>query len=248
MARDFSDYVSEIHGAGDRVYFQNHFRQLKKDEVVDQTEFHDRTYILNKDRAFRVKGYNPWRKWDPKKPLWSIREFLRSKKVGLIKYREPPASEPLIREVHHRVPKEFVCKICGFTTAHPPSIKTHLKRKHKTTDYGKHTRIGFDVTVEKVKYYPPVEPMHISKMHQPSGHLTNPDGSVQGVEDGSLLRIITPRILKVEIEDDTYKKAYKSYKFGNLVPITQRWYIWVIVAIIGIFGILILTGNFQMPR
>lgn len=245
MAKDYTDYVSEIHGKGDRVYFQEHYRQLKKDALVSEYDFNGRTYLLNKDRAYRVKGYNPWKKWDWEKPLWSLIELMRTKKVGLIKHREPPTSEPLVREVRHKVPKEFICKICGFTTAHPPSIKTHLKRKHKTTDYGPNTRIGFETTVETVKYYPPVEPMHISKMHQPSGHLALPDGSVEGIDADSLLQIITPRILKVEIEDDTYKKAYKSYKFGNIVPITQKWYIWVMVAVVAVFAVLYLTGNFS---
>ena len=71
-----------------------------------------------------------------------------------------------------------------------------------------------------------------------------------GLEDApekpDLLNIVTPRVLKVEIEDDSFKKAYKSYKFGNLTPLGQKWWVWIIVAFAAMFLILIMTGNFRV--
>jgi hypothetical protein len=61
-----------------------------------------------------------------------------------------------------------------------------------------------------------------------------------------LLHIITPRLLKVEIDDDLYRKAYKSYKFGNILPITQKWWLWVLIAVAAVFLVLIVTGNFKV--
>lgn len=244
MPRDYTDYVAQVWGAGDRVFFLEHFRQLKHDPVVDSFEFNGREYILNKDRAFKVK-WAPWKKWDWRRFVWSVNEFFRTRKIGLVVYREPNAEEPQYKTVAHKVPRQYVCKKCGYETNKPRSIKIHVSNKHNTKDYGAHIKIRFDTQTEKVEYYPPVEPYHISKMHQPSGRMPL-NGEVVNEEPDSLLSIITPRLLKVEVEDDTYKKAYKSYKFGNIVPITQKWYIWVIVAIVTVFVILFLTGNFSV--
>ena len=90
-----------------------------------------------------------------------------------------------------------------------------------------------------------VEPLHTSRMHQPSGILRVGDKPVE-LEDDSLLNIITPRLLKIEIEDDLYRKAYKSYKFGEVLPITKKWWVWVIVAVVAVFVIQIVTGNFKV--
>jgi hypothetical protein len=63
-----------------------------------------------------------------------------------------------------------------------------------------------------------------------------------------LSETVSPRVLKAITDSPQFRRAYKSFKFGNLTPITAKWYIWVIVAVVGIFGILIMTGNFQLPR
>lgn len=248
MARDYTDYVIEIHGAGDRVYFQKHLRQLKKDEPVEEFDFQGCTYLVNKDRAVRVKGYTPWRKLDRKRPLWSLMEVFRTKKVGIIKDLEPLPGPSEMEEVVTEVPEAFTCKICGFKHDEERVLKGHVTKKHKGA---KHAMVVLPVMKQIREMRPKkrlVEPLHISRMHQPSGILMGPQGEASTRPTDSLLNIITPRLLKVEIEDDTYKKAYKSYRFGNVLPITQKWYIWVIVAVVGIFGILILTGNFQLPR
>lgn len=247
MAKDYTDYVVELHGAGDRVYFQEHYRQLKKDPDISEFEVNERTYPLNKDRAYRVKGYTPWDKWDRKHPLKSIKEFVRGKKVGLIKYREPPpTTEPELVEIKREVITGHYCKICGFKNKHERIVKAHITKNHKGAKHEICVLANTETVTEFERKKEIVEPMHISKMHQPSGKVRVPNEPPDSSE--SLLNIITPRLLKVEIEDDTYKKAYKSYKFGNILPLAGKWWLWVIIAVVAVFVILIVTGNFQMPR
>lgn len=169
MAKDYTDYVAWIGEAEKRVVHIYHFRAKTTD---DQTEFihNKRPFVFDRDRAYRIK-WAPWQKWDWKHPLTSINELIRTKRIGLLIYHMPLPSEPLYRDVEHKVPKEFVCKTCGFTTVHARGIKTHMKTRHKVIDYGKHIRVGFDITVEKVPYYPPIQPIHLSRMHQPSGEM-----------------------------------------------------------------------------
>jgi len=258
MARDFTDYIAEVMGSGDRVYFQRHFRQLKKDPEITDFELNGRKYLLNKDRAYWVKGYMPWKKWNRKEPLVSLNELLRSKKVGLIKYEEPaPTTTPSDTvEVSREVPVGYSCQICQdrvdtgkgvlpFTTKSPRAMKGHVTRFHKGAKAELVTKVETSTITELQPVMEVVEPMHISRMHQPSG-LIRVDGKELNLTEDSLLNIITPRLLKVEIEDDLYRKAYRSYKFGNILPITQKWWLWVVVAVIAIFGILILTGNFKV--
>ena len=250
MARDFTDYVVEVMGSGDRVYFQKHFRQLKKDPVVTEFELHGRKYSINKDRAYLVKGYTPWKKWNIKEPLKSLNEILRSKKVGLIKYKEPVLESPTYRTVTIDTPDHYTCGACDWKgTKHLNAIRSHIARYHKGSDPVKltvvHTKSETKKVVDRTLKAALVEPMHISRTHQPSGIIREGDKPIE-LDDESLLNIITPRLLKVEIEDDLYRKAYKSYKFGNLLPLTQKWWVWVVVAMIAIFGILFLTGNFKL--
>ena len=253
MARDFTDYIAEVMGSGDWVYFQQHFRQLKKDPEITEFELHGRKYLLNKDRAYWVKGYMPWKKWNRKEPLVSLNELLRSKKVGLIKYREPastPGTSKMV-EVSREVPVGYSCMICAdrgaapFTTKSPRAMKGHVTRFHKGAKAEMVTKVETETITELQPVMEVVEPMHISRMHQPSGQI-RVDGQPLNLTEDSLLNIITPRLLKVEIEDDLYRKAYRSYKFGNILPITQKWWIWVVVAVIAVFMILILTGNFKV--
>lgn len=167
MARDFTDYVALILEAEKRVYHLYHFRE--KDNKAKEVIVHNgREFDFIRDRAFRVK-WAPWKKTNLLKPIWTLNELVRGKKVGLLLYHEPLPSKPLIREVQHKVPKEYVCKKCGFTTIHVRGIKAHIKQRHKTDAFGALTRIRFEVTVEQIKYHPRVHPIHISRMHQPSG-------------------------------------------------------------------------------
>ncbi len=178
MPKDYTDYVLVVLDAGDRVYHLKHIRSTKevrdkneRRELVDERNSHK--YLINLDRAYRT-AWKPWKKvkrrgpktklvkaeWYfggdketvekngvkkvrrlytkeavkikvQKKPLVSlmpiatVREFLRSKKVGIIFFKEPCTQR---------------CSTC------PSKDKDNCPT-------------GL------------IEPMHISKMHQPSGEL-----------------------------------------------------------------------------
>lgn len=169
MAKDFTDYVALILEAEKRVYHIYHFRSkfTTDDEFIPHN---GRDYVFDRDRAYRV-GWAPWKKWNSRKPFHSINEFLRSKKIGLLLYHEPLPSEPLYRDVEHKIPREYICKICGFTTVHLPGMKTHMTRRHKLKEFGNQLKVAFDVKIEKLPYFHPIQPIHISRMHQPSGEM-----------------------------------------------------------------------------
>ena len=180
MARDFTDYVVEIHCSGERVYHQAHIRQLPKDEPVEEYEFNGRIYHINKDRAIRVPGsYHPWRLWDRSRPLYSLREIIRSKKIGVIKYREPSqVVEPVYQEVERKVPVGYSCKICAekkgekpFTTEQERYLKAHVTRKHRGAKAEMVTLVEYRTEIDKVLVKEVVEPFHMSRMHQPSGRM-----------------------------------------------------------------------------
>ena len=166
MAKDFTDYILMVLDSGDRVYHQVHLRHQKgklyNPELVDfktavphGTSFiaqpvNGHKYLLNLDRAYRVK-WAPWKKVlvrpaikikfkkkgveyvKIKKPLFplkvyaTLKEFARSKKVGLLFYQEP---------CNHKCSKHPECQ--GDAPCHAPDF---------------------------------VEPMHISRIHQPSGEM-----------------------------------------------------------------------------
>lgn len=169
MTKDYSDYIAWIGESEKRVFHIHHFRAKT---TADQKEFthNGRQYVFDRDRAYQVK-WAPWVKWDWQHPLLSLHEFIRQKRIGMLLEIEPLPSEPEYRDVEHKTAKEFVCKTCGFTTVHARGIKTHMKTRHEITDYGKHIRVGFDIQIEKVPYYPPIQPIHLSRMHQPSGEI-----------------------------------------------------------------------------
>jgi hypothetical protein len=170
MARDFTDYVAEIFGAGERVFLIEHYRQLKKDPEVTDFEFNGRKYLLNKDRAMKVK-WAPWKKRTWAHPLDSLVETFRSKTVGLIVYREPAQSQPEVEEVVTEVPEKYQCTICPFSTEHERTAKAHVTKKHKGGKY----EMVMKVLTKQVKHFEVkqevVEPYHISRMHQPSGRI-----------------------------------------------------------------------------
>lgn len=196
MPKDYTDYVVFILDAGDRVYHKYHFRNTKGgglDHSLHPHNGHD--YLLELDRAYRVK-WAPWEKviWaEPKtiehqepwyfkgeNRLWAkktvtvqevknpliklrvlatINEFLRSKKIGMLIYREPPPPKTVTVLV------DCVCS-CGFKGKNIAGTKVHssskgpdheLKMIYKTQEVGRVTK--------------PIEPHHISKIHQPSGEL-----------------------------------------------------------------------------
>ena len=251
MARDFTDYVVEVHGAGERVVFIDHYRQLKKDPEILAFELRGLTYSLNKDRAFRVKGYMPWKKWHSRHPLRSINELRRKKKVGLIKYQEPAPKPPVYLTVTEDVPDYYTCKLCDtFKTEHANAIKSHITRFHKGAKHDMLTILHTKKVTERILQPIIVEPMHISRMHQPSGAILGPGEThtpVLGPDKRFLLtETITPRVLKATVDNPDFKKVFKSYRFGNVVPITGKWWIWLIVVVVLVFVVMIVTGNFQI--
>lgn len=156
--KDFTDYIVHIYRAGERLYHQHHFKAAK-DLNNQEYELNGHKYVLELDRAYRTK-WNTWSKiikaepriierkevwafkgeknlWakreviitETKKPILRVRpiatvhEILRSKKIGLLKYQEPCTHK---------------CSGCEL-----------------------------DCTTIPAKVYP----MHVSKIHQPSGEL-----------------------------------------------------------------------------
>jgi len=147
VAKDFTDYILMVLDSGDRVYHLVHLRNAKGCKINGNIyPMNDHKYVLNLDRAYRVK-WAPWKKVlvrpavkikfkkkgveyvKIKKPLFplkvyaTLKEFARSKKVGLLFYQEP---------CNHK------CSACNIDCKTIP---------------------------EKV------EPMHISRIHQPSGEM-----------------------------------------------------------------------------
>lgn len=61
-----------------------------------------------------------------------------------------------------------------------------------------------------------------------------------------LTETVSPRVLKAIVDSPQLRRAYKSFKFGNIVPLNNKWWLWLVVAIGGIFLVLMLTGNFEV--
>ena len=267
MARDFTDYVVEILSGGERAIHRHHIRQLAKDEPVSEYVYNNRAYLVIKDRAKRAPpSYHPWNMWDKQHPLKSLREIIRSKKIGIISYREPTiALEPTYVDVPVEVPVRYSCKICAseegqrdgrtpFTTEHARAMKSHVTRMHKGAKHEMVTETDFETTIEKVEVKETVEPFHISRMHQPSGRLVGEEPEPRAPAPNALneytwpplTETITPKVFKAIVDSPKFRKAYKSFKFGNIVPFNNRPWVWIIVAIAAVFLILIVTGNFRL--
>lgn len=229
MVKDFSDYILTVYGAGERVYDDIHVRVLKqkvegptrnlsnmpadqkREFVIVNTAkvpaFELRSFQYKfedyRDRAYRTK-MTPWKKWYPKRPIWSLREFLRSKKVGHLHYLEPCSRE---------------CKKC-------------LKKKDCPVDSSD------------------VEPVHISKIHQPSGRLeSTPMAYVEenGKKIISLLEQVTPFTFKTVIDNKFYMSAYKSFKFGFRATLKGNWWIYaLIIGVVALVGFLFIGGYIPM--
>ena len=266
MARDFTDYVVEILGCGERAIHRHHIRQLSKDEPVSEYVYNGRSYQVIKDRAKRAPAsYHPWKMWDRKHPFRSLREMLRSKKIGVISYREPRTPlAPMFQDVETKIPVGYSCKICAdkdtpFITKHERSMKGHATRFHKRAKYDMITHIEYNTHVEKVQVMETVEPFHVSRMHQPSGRLVgdDPEPTPKDAAPGMpmlegegnwppLTETISPRMFKAIVDSPQLRRAYKSFKFGNITPLNTKWWLWLVIAIVGVFAILIMTGNFHV--
>jgi len=134
MVKDYTDYLVTILDSGERVYHIIHLRNAKGCKINGNPyPFKQHDYLLNLDRAYRIR-WAPWKKIDKNKPwwpFWSIREFIRGKKIGLLLYQEPCKKD---------------CALC---------------KKNEDKRY--------------LELYPNcyglIEPMHISRIHQPSGEM-----------------------------------------------------------------------------
>jgi hypothetical protein len=173
MAKDYTDYVALILEAEKRVYHIYHHRSKESTDMVE-IEHNGHSFIFDRDRAFRINKWKPWKKVNPKRPVWTLNELLRSKKVGLLLYREPLPKEPRYEEVHTEIPDTYSCKICGpekFTTEHPAAIKSHITRRHRGAKHSMVTVTNMKTITDNVLVKERVQPIHISRMHQPSGEM-----------------------------------------------------------------------------
>lgn len=169
MAKDYTDYVALVLEAEKRVFHIYHHR-ARDSMGLTEIEHNGRGYVFDRDRSFRVK-WAPWKKTSWKRPIWSVNELLRGKKVGLLFYHEPLPKEPELEEIVTEVPEAYRCKLCDFQTEREKDCKGHVTKKHKGA---KHEMVMVPVMKEVHEYRPKrelVQPIHISRIHQPSGVL-----------------------------------------------------------------------------
>lgn len=178
--KDYTDYVCLILEAKKRVYHIIHVRSTP-DLKLEKINHNGHRFVFDRDRAFLLKKWRPWKMLDIKHPLKCINELLRAKKVGLLLYHEPINPKPLTRQITTKVPKEYVCKECAFTTATERGIKVHLSRRHHIKDPEGHVRIEYTEHVETQTYFEAIEPIHTSRIHQPSGRLVESVAEVKAV-------------------------------------------------------------------
>lgn len=265
MGRDYTDYVCIVFGGGERKRHVEHFRQLRKDPEAKQFEYNGNIYIVQKDDAMNLRNYRPWPKWSFRRPLHHIREAFRTKRVAGILYQEPSFG-PARELISTKEPTSYACTECDYKSDTLKQTKMHIIGKHKLKDYAKHIKVTYTTrTAPKASKRHVVYPMHISRIHQPSGRQVgspspepsarpNPILYAMGIYEGidptqpsfpPVTDMVSPRVMKAILDRPHFRRAYKSFKFGNLVAISQKWWLWLALAVVGIFVIFILTGNFQ---
>jgi hypothetical protein len=88
----------------------------------------------------------------------------------------------------------------------------------------------------------PQEPIHISRIYQPSGGRIGQDPPPSG-----LVTKVTPFILKMIVDSSNkYRRAYKSYAFGIKQAIMSRWVVVLLLGIVGLVMLLYFTGYIQV--
>ena len=164
MAKDFTDYIIMVLDSGERVYHLVHLRNAKGCKIDGNIyPMNDYKYLLHLDRAYRI-NWAPWKKLVIKKPYWRnfykpLIELTRSKKIGLLIYQEP-GIKPLIE-----VPVIVDCECsCGFQGKNMRGTKIHVKAKGEGHILKNIIETHYEEPPKKS-----VEPMHISRIHQPSG-------------------------------------------------------------------------------
>jgi hypothetical protein len=185
MAKDFTHYVAHVYGAGDRIFYEQTFRNLDfltfrkqttrngKEWKLQTIEIHGHRYKFNQNRAMRA-AWTPLSRSCPFKPIsWktpykALVELLHSKKVGILYYQEP--GPPVILE--EKQPIEWNCPSCEFKSDSERGVKTHITTKHKTENGLKPQVENWKIVKRVITIPEPVEPMHISRISQPSGRMT----------------------------------------------------------------------------
>jgi len=202
--KDYSDILIVVLDAGERIYHLDHRHNYKGSKLNGSTyELNGRKYILNLDRAYRIR-WAPWKKLIVGKPYLKnisrfFNELTRSKKIGLLLYQEPCTNK---------------CSTCK------------------------------DEGGEKCKLIPTeIDPMHISRIHQPSGRMIGEDHQVTKGKEVALDDWLSPHGFKMIVDSSPkYKKAFKSYAFGLIHKIKAKW-VWVMVGgIVVLVIILYITG------
>lgn len=89
----------------------------------------------------------------------------------------------------------------------------------------------------------PQEPIHISRIAQPSGRILHTNEP----PEGGLVDKISPFILKMIVDSSSkYRKAYKSYAFGLKQKLMSNWVLLLILGIVGLVMFLYFTGYIRV--
>jgi len=176
MAKDFTDYILFICDAGERVYHIEHKRSFNGKDVKGEEyekhpyELNNHKYQLNLDRAYRIR-WAPWKKIIrfphykvPIKAEWyfgtikkgtddKIRVLYEKIPVLITKTKKPIFS----LNVYATLKELFRAKKIGIIFYQEPCTHDCSTCPHK-----------LDVPCPVPLL---IEPMHISRIHQPSGEM-----------------------------------------------------------------------------
>lgn len=166
MPRDYTDYVLFICDAGERVYHLFHMRNTVKRQRMNAAralvhDFHHYKYRVNMDRAYRIR-WTPWKKII-RRPLYKVNirtewyfgglekgTFVK-RTVLAVKFKKPVLSI----KIRDTLTELIRSKKVGIIFFQEPCTHRCSTCEHRE---------------EAVCPMPSiVEPMHISRIHQPSG-------------------------------------------------------------------------------
>jgi hypothetical protein len=175
MVKDYSDYDIFIYRAGERVYHLDHLRSFNgknaKGEEYEAIpyELNGHKYQLNLDRAYRIK-WAPWKKIMkrlPYKVKIKAEWYFGTVKKGT--YAKVPVlvtktKKPVFSLKVYATLKEFLrAKKIGVIFYQEPCTNECSSCQYKDKD----ACLGVDG-----KPIPSlVEPLHVSRIHQPSGEM-----------------------------------------------------------------------------
>lgn len=166
MPKDYTDYVLVVLDAGDRVYHHEHLRHRKSTPIDHQIHvFGEHKYVLELDRAYKIK-WAPWSKVMRRSPskttsiqTWyfgTINEKMAKVPVTIVKTKYPlVAIKPLAT-----IAEVFRSKKIGVLWYQMPCTNKCASCRLRLKDP--------DICSKLPSL---IEPMHISKIHQPSGEM-----------------------------------------------------------------------------